>query len=389
MATKGQKRGTAGGGTIRQKGNSWEARITIGRDPGTGKQIQKSIYGKTKTEVRKKMTAALADIDKGLYVEPQKTTVKQWLDEWKMTYKGDKTENTMSKYESDIRLHILPKIGNVQLQALRPHHIQKMLNELADKHSRKSLVCIKGVLSTALHQAYINGLIASNPCEKVTIPKAGNAKREIRPLTQNEINDFLSVIRESNYEDIIKVTLFTGMRMGEVSGLQWRNIDFENGIIIIDHQLKRKRDATYCFSETKTHMIRKIKPAPSVMSLLAQHKKRQAAQRLKAGNQWNEEPFDDLVFVNEFGKFYGSNTLLHNVRKLAARVGVDGFTFHDLRHTFAVTSILAGDDIYTISKTLGHSSIKITLDTYSHYTDDLRNKASMNMENFMQGLSNL
>ena len=236
---------------------------------------------------------------------------------------------------------------------------------------------------------YIDGVIASNPCDKVKIPKAGKVKREIRPLVQSEINSFLSVIKDNPYETIFKVALFTGFRLGEITGLQWHNIDFETGTITVDHQLKRRKDATYYFDETKTHMIRKIKPAPSVIKLLAQHKKTQAAQRLAAGNLWNESSFSDLVFTNELGKFYGANTLLHNVQRLAAKIGVEGFTFHDLRHTFAVTSILAGDDIYTISKTLGHSSIKVTLDTYSHYTDDLRNKASMNMETLLQGLSGL
>lgn len=383
-------RNAQGSGTIRRyNDNLWQARITVGRDPGTGKQKQKSIYGKTQAEVRKKMTAALADLDKGIYIEPQKMTVRQWLTEWMETYNSDLVENTRSKYESDIRVNILPNIGNVQLQALKAHHIQKMLNSLAPNHARKTLVCIKGVLSTALHQAYVNGLIHSNPCDKVTIPKGGNEKREIRPMTQAEINAFLPIIKGSAYEDIIKIALFTGMREGEISGLQWKNIDFEAGTITIDHQLKRTKKGVYYFDETKTHMIRKIKPANTVMKILAQHKKTQAAQQLAAGNLWNEAPFSDLVFTNEFGKHNGANTLLHNVQKLAAKIGVDGFTFHDLRHTFAVTSLLAGDDIYTISKTLGHSSIKITLDTYSHYTDDLRNKASVNMETFMRGLSNL
>ncbi|MBR4359003.1 MAG: site-specific integrase [Clostridia bacterium] len=390
MPKKSNSRASQGSGTIRQrKDGTWEARYTLGRDPGTGKQIQKSIYGKTEAEVRKKLTSTLHQIDDGMYIEPIKMTVGQWLDEWLLTYKADLTEGTRTKYRADIETNIKPYLGSVKLQALNAHQIQKMLNGLKTNHSRKSLVCVKSVLHTALQQAFINGFIAYNPCDKVTVPKGENAKKEINPLTQKQIDDFLAACRGSEYENLFRVALFTGMREGEIMGLQWRNIDFENGVITIDHQLKRTKSAEYYFDETKTHEIRKIKPAPAVMKILSQQKKLQAERRLRAGDLWNEGDFPGLVFTNEFGKHYGKNTMLHNVQKLAERIGVHGFRFHDLRHTFAVSSILAGDDIYTISKTLGHSNIKITLDTYSHYTDDLRNKASLNMEAFMQGLANL
>ena len=390
MPRKSTTRAAKGAGTIRKrKDGTYEARYTVGRDPGTGKQVQKSIYGKTESEVRKKLTAVTNALDENRYIEPSRMSISQWLDEWMETYKGDLTEGTRAKYDADIRVNIKPYIGNVKLQALDAHQIQKMINALKVNHARKSLVCVKSVLHAALQQAYINGYISTNPADKVVIPKGGNAKKEINPLTQKQIDDFLAVIRGSEYEMLFKVALFTGLREGEIMGLQWRNIDFDNGTIIIDHQLKRTKNAQYYFDETKTHEIRKIKPAPAVMKLLAQQKKLQAERRLRAGNLWDEGEFPDLVFTNEYGKHYGKNTMLHNVQKLAEKIGVHGFRFHDLRHTFAVSSILAGDDIYTISKTLGHSNIKITLDTYSHYTDDLRNKASLNMESFMQGLANL
>ena len=385
------KRAAQGSGTIRQRSNgSWEARFTVGRDPGSGRQIQKSVYGKTQKEVRQKMTAALADIDKGTYNSPVKMMVGQWLDEWLNTYKTNVTDSTRHKYETDIRVNIKPYIGCIQLQALTNHDIRKLLNSLASDHSKKSLSCIKGVLHAALEQAYVNGYIVCNPVDKVKeLPKAGNAKRTITPLTAKQIDDFLAVIKGSPYEMIFKVTLFTGLRLGEVSGLQWKNISFTDGTITIDHQMKRSKDGVYYFDETKTHLCRKIKPAPAVIGLLKAQKKIQAEKKLKVGSLWNEEPFSDLVFTNDFGKYYGANTLLHNVQRSAEKIGVTGFTFHDLRHTFAVSALLAGDDIYSISKMLGHSDIKITLNTYSHFTDDLRNKASANMETFIQALSNL
>ena len=336
MAKSGAKRAANGSGSISKRtlngSEYYVARYTVGTDLGTGKQKQKYIYGKSEGEVRKKLTAALHQLDTNTYCEPSKMTVGAWLDEWMQTYKSDLTEGTRTKYSADIRSNIKPYIGSVKLQVLNAHQIQKMMNELKTNHARKSLVCIKSTLHAALQQAYINGFISSNPCDKVVVPKGGNAKKEINPLTASQIDNFLSVIRGSEYELLFKVALFTGMREGEIMGLQWRNIDFDNGVIIIDHQLKRTKNAEYYLDETKTHEIRKIKPAPAVMKLLAQQKKIQAERRLRAGELWNEGNFPGLVFTNEFGKHYGKNTMLHNVQKLAEKIGVKGFRFHDLRH---------------------------------------------------------
>lgn len=393
MAKAGAKRAANGAGSIKKRiinGNEYfVARYTLGTDPGTGRQRQKYIYAKSEGEVRKKLTAALHQLDTNSYIEPSKLTVGDWLDEWMLTYQVDAAEGTRSKYQTDILVSIKPHIGKVKLQALDAHQIQKMINSLKVNHARKSLVCVKSVLHAALQQAYINGYIAVNPADKVVIPKGGNAKKEINPLTQKQIDDFLAVIRGSEYEMLFRVALFTGMREGEVMGLQWDNIDFDNGIITIDHQLKRTKNAEYYLDETKTHEIRKIKPAASVMKLLAQQKKIQAERRLRAGELWCEGKFPGLVFTNEYGKHYGKNTVYHNVQKLAAKIGANGFRFHDLRHTFAVSYLVAGGDIYSLSKVLGHSNIKITCDLYLHFTEDLRDQASSNMESLMQGLANL
>ena len=376
MAKSGAKRAANGSGSIKKrtiKGNEYYVgRYTIGTDPGTGGQKQKYIYGKSEEEVRKKLTAALYQLDTNSYIEPSKMTVGEWLDEWMETYQVDSTEGTQTKYLSDIRVNIKPHIGKVKLQVLDAHQIQKMINALKINHVRKSLVCVKSVLHAALQQAYINGYIAVNPADKVVIPKGGNPKKEINPLTQKQIDNFLAVIRGSEYEMLFRVALFTSMRECEVMGLKWDNIDFDNGIVTIDHQLKRTKDARYYCDETKTHEIRRIKPAASVMKLLAQQQKIQAERRLRAGELWNEEEFPGLVFTNEYGKHYGKNTVYHNVQKLAAKIGVNGFRFHDLRHSFAVSYLVAGGDIYSLSKVLGHSNIKITCDLYLHFTEDLR-----------------
>lgn len=388
MAKGGSKRCANGLGSIRQRPNGrWEARYTLGKDPGTGKQIQKSIYGESEDEVRKKLTAATAAIDQGTYIEPSKVSVGEWLDEWIIVYKSDLTEGARSKYTSDIKNNIKPYIGSIKLQTLNPHQIQKMLNALKAKHAKKSLMCIKGTLHAALQQAYYNGMIASNPADKVTVPKGGIAKRDINPLTQGQVDVFLKCIKGSEYEFVFKAALFTGMREGELMGLCWSDIDFENGTITIDHQMKRGNGGRYYLDETKTHSVRVISPGASVMKMLKDYKKIQSERILRAGNLWDDKEFPGLVFTNAFGKFYGKNTLLHNVSKAAEKAGVKKFRFHDLRHTFATLWLANGGDLFTLSKVLGHSTIRLTSDTYSHYTEDIRGRASQQMEAYMQKLA--
>lgn len=385
------KRNAKGAGMIRQRPDgTWEGRVTIGRDPGTGKQKQKSIYGKTQQEVRKRMTAAIAAIDQGLYAESPKMTVGQWLDIWLAEYTGGIKSGTLDSYKTQVKQNIKPAFGAVKLCELKPHQIQKHYNSLQQRLCGKSIKNVHGVFHKALQQAYLLGYIPLNPTDRVQLPKV--IKKDIRPLTEKQITDFLNVIKGSEYESILKVDLFTGLRQGEIMGLTWDRIDFSNGTILIDRQmrLERKSGGSYLFDTTKTDQIRKIRPAPTVMAILKERKKEQAQARLAAGNQWQpEEGFENLVFTNQFGRHYCKATLTHNVTKFGERIGVNGLRFHDLRHTYAVSSILAGDDIKTISSNLGHTTIAVTMDIYAHFTDDMRNESARRMDEYMKRFSNL
>ena len=385
------KRAAQGSGTIRRYNDTlWQARITLGRDPGTGKQIQKSIYGKTQKEVREKMTALLAEKDKGTYIEPSKMTVRKWLDTWLSDYCGAIKEQTKTQYEQVCRVHLKPKFGAVTLSAIKPHMIQKLYNDLVKGGtSPKTVKNINGVFHKALQQAVLLQYIPINPCNAVQLPKA--VKPDLCVLNEKQIDDFLQAIRGSEYENILKVDLFTGMRQGEIMGLTWDRIDFDAGTILIDRQmiLERKRGGIYKFDSTKTEKSRKLKPAPFVMNILRECRKQQIQDKLKAGALWDDGGFPDLVFTNHFGQHFGRTTLTRNVSEIGKKIGVPGFRFHDLRHTYAVASIRAGDDLKTISSNLGHATIAITMDVYAKYTTDMMNASSDRMEQYSKRFANL
>ena len=377
------KKAVSGNGSIRQRPDGrWEGRISLGRD-GSGKRLQKSFYGDSQEEVARKIRQATAQIDEGTFVAPSKMTVKAWLEIWLEEYTGGIKENTLVSYRIQVEKNILPYIGAIKLSALQPHNIQKAMNAIHKRPlSAKSVKNVFGVLHKALAQAVLNGYISKNPCDGVQLPRV--ERKDISPLGEDEIRAFLKAISGHKNETLFKVALFTGMRQAELMGLQWRHVDFNAGTIIVCQQLihEKKKQGIYKFAPTKTDNIRKITPAPIVMQWLHQLKKTQAAQRLAMGNQWDTS-LPDLVFTNEFGKNMSNTTLTHQVKRLAGAIGKQGFRFHDLRHSYAVAAIRAGDDMKTISSNLGHATISITMDVYASFTDDMAKASASRMNDYI------
>ena len=233
-----------------------------------------------------------------------------------------------------------------------------------------------------MSQAVVNGYIAKNPCDGVQLPRV--EKKEISPLNEAEIRAFLTEIQGHKNEMVFKVALFTGMRQGELMGLQWQNVDFKAGTILVCQQLihEKKKGGIYKIAPTKSDGIRKITPAPIVMNWLKDVKKQQNVQRLSKGAAWIEE-IPDLVFTDEFGRNLSNTTLTHEVKSIGKKIGKDGFRFHDLRHSYAVAAIRAGDDMKTVSSNLGHTTISITMDIYASFTEDMAKASASRMNAYI------
>ena len=386
-----------GEGSIRQRSDgTWEARVTTGHNPGTGKAIRRSVYGKTQAEVRKKMTEIISSVDKGTYSAPTKMRVQDWLDTWLRDYTGGIKDQSRLKYGEAIEVHLKPAFGAILLSNLKPHMIQKFYNDLSKNGGRngtgfapKSIKNLNGIFHKALQQAVSLQYIPSNPCDLIQLPKV--VKPDLKTLNEAEINCFLKEIQGSDYETILKVALFTGMRLGEIMGMTWDRIDFEQGTLLIDRQLifETKKGGKYLFAPTKTDRIRKLRPAPFVMSILKERRKQQIEDRLAAGDLWSEGDFSGLVFTNRFGQHFGRNSVSRSASRAARAIGVPGFRFHDLRHSYAVSSIRAGDDMKTISSNLGHSTVALTMDVYAAYTSDMAKDSADRMEAYSKRFSNL
>ena len=393
MATRKTK-GAKGGGTIRQRPDGrWEARYTFGIDPGTGKQIQKSVYGKTQKEVAQNLRQITAEIDAKTYVAPCKLSISEWMSIWAQDYLVGVKASTAYLYRRTIELYIDPHLGHIRLDALNAHAVQHFYNELAKPSkpdaaplSAKSIKNIHGVLHKALQQAVLLNYIRYNPTTACVLPKI--VKKEIHPLTDQQTAQLLNLLKGSKYEIPLTVDLFTGLREGELLGLIWDCVDFEKGTILVNKQLRRsqRKGGTYYFSPPKNNKSRTITPAPYVMKLLQAQKVQQARQRLMAGPAWEDS---GLVFTNEFGRYISYRAIFDSFKRIVKRIGLSDARIHDLRHTYAVNCIRAGDDIKTVQSNLGHATAAFTLDVYGHFTDDMRSVSAQRMEGFIANVLNL
>ncbi len=396
MPRKSNTRAAQGSGTIRQRPDGrWEARFTIGRDPGTGRQIQRSVYGATQQEVRKKLAEAVAALDAGNYFEPSKMTLGRWVEIWLQEYMGDKKYLTVKHYKAQCRAHIVPSLGAVKLSELTTPQIQSFYNGLQrGGMAAKSVRNVHGILTKCLSTAVQVGYLRDNPASRVTLPKV--EKKEIRPLSDEQVKAFLTVSAGDEYEIILKTILFTGLREAEATGLTWDCIDFKAGTIKVCKQLQKRpqQDGGFTFAPLKNNKTRIIKPAPFVLSLLERRRREQVEQRFRAGELWTgwsnaEERKTALVFTTATGGNLSPQTVYNHYKKLARKIGAPDSRVHDLRHTFAVLSLQNGDDVKTVQGNLGHSTAAFTLDVYGHVSERMKEDSAARMEAYIAGLGNL
>lgn len=384
-------RNAQGGGTIRQRSDGrWEARFTVGRDPGTGKQIQRSLYGSTQRDVRQKLAQAVAELDAGTYQAPSKMTVGQWLDIWTAEYLNHVRPRTVEAYKCQIRNHIRPALGAIRLEALTAPMIQGFYNGMGkvsgDKPglSAKSIKNVHGILHKALQQAVTVGYLRFNPADACTLPRVEH--KELRPLDEADTARFIEAVKGHRYETLFLVTLFTGMREGEVLGLTWDCVDFQLGTVTVNKQLQKTTTggSVYTLVPTKNGRGRVVAPAPFVMSLMQSQRRRQLEWKLRAGPIWEDS---GLVFTDEAGGHLCHHTVYQNYKRVVASIGIPSARFHDLRHSFAVASIRAGDDIKTVQGNLGHATASFTLDVYGHVTDQMKQASAARMEQYIKNVA--
>ena len=399
MPKKKNSRAAHGDGTIRQRPDGrWEARYSVGRDPGTGKQIQKSVYGVTQDEVRKKLKEITKTIDDGTYTEPSKLPLGQWLDIWLAEYTSNVKETTRKSYTHNITKHIKPALGAVPLQKLNAHTIQGFYNGLSENGrilqkgqtkeapaglSAKTIRNIHVVLHKALKQAVLLSYIKSNPAAACTLPRV--EKKDMKILHDEQLPAFIRAVENHRYKVLFLTALFTGARRGEILGMSWDCIDFKNKTILISKQLQReqKKGGKLKLVSIKNDKQRRISPPDTVFQLLKEHRVKQMKSKLSIGSLWADS---GLVFTNDIGGPLDADAVYKAYKKFLSENDLPDIRFHDLRHTAATLMLQNGDDIKTVQESLGHGSAGFTLDVYGHVTDKMKRDSADRMEAYIQSI---
>ncbi len=370
-----------GEGSIRQRPNGkYEGRIMV-----NGKQF--SVIGDTTEEVQAKLYKIRNPLSYVGSIKPDEMTLADFIEQWQGTYTRDIKRSTMQRYEMDIRLHILPLLGDCKLKELKPVQITQLYNWAQDQGlSHKSIKNLHGTLHRILQDAVDNEYMTKNVADRAKIPKAMKAAKEMRPLKDTEVPLFIQAIKGHQFEALYFVALFTGMRESELIGLTWDCIDWENNRIRIYRQLPREREKGIAdtFTSLKNGKSREIAPAAKVFSVLRTVKAEQAEKKLKAGGKWNNE--EGFVFTYENGEHVNGRTVYNNFKSIVSSLGVAEVRFHDLRHTYATIALQEGVDVKTVSHNLGHATVAFTLDRYGHVSERMKDDSAEKMDRFIANL---
>ena len=382
-----KKRGQGEGTISKRPDGSWWGRITIGVDKD-GKQKRKAFYGKTRADVQKKITAALNDINMGSYVNTPNVTLGSWLDTWFNEYAANSVKHsTKVSYDGIINKHIKPHLGRMKLTDIRPDNIQKFYNDKLENGrvdgegglSPKTIKNIHNMLHKALQQALENGLINKNPSDFVSTPKI--TKKEMRVLSPEE---HLKIV-EASYGDkfglIVRLGLETGMRLGELAALQWQDVDFADCSLSVNRNLNRlknydaniKSKTVIVLGEPKTkNSKRSIPLSDKMLNEFKDVQLKQAEAKQTWAEGYKEQGF---IFASEFGDCIEPRTFQDAFKRILKDADIKDANFHALRHTFATRALEAGIPAKIVSEILGHSSVNITLDLYSHVSLDTKREA--------------
>jgi len=360
--------------TKRSEG-SYSIVLDVGTDPATGRRKQQRVTVRgTKKDAEKRLAELFHQLDTGTFTKPSKDTLSDFLSRWLQDYaKPHLTPRAYERYESIIRVHLTPSLGSIPLTEVRPDHIQKhytaMLN---DGLSARTVRYHHVILHVALQSAVKWGLVPRNVADAVDPPRPGHT--EMHTWNENEIAQFLDGIKDSQYYTLFYTALFTGMRRSELLGLTWQDIDLLYSVISVNRGLHHLSDGSYVFTEPKSAKSKRtIALPPSAILVLKAHYDNQKLERDMVGKPLSDT---DLVFSTIEGKPLRPNTITRAWETLAARYGVKVIRFHDARHTHASIMLKQGIHPKIVQERLGHSSIAVTLDTYSHVAPGLQESAA-------------
>ncbi|MFC2042406.1 tyrosine-type recombinase/integrase [Chloroflexota bacterium] len=366
-------------GSIITRGNSYRIAVSLGKESKTGKYKQyfeTLPQGSSKKDAQRRLRELLTQLDKGTFCQPGKVTVAEYLETWLRDYcRANLAPNTTQTYEFFVHKHIIPVIGNHPLSQLKSSDLQRLYSNKISTGRRdgtgglgsRSVRYIHITMHRALKSAVKLGLIARNVADSVDVPK--DSSREMQIMSESDIHLLLEMVQHTPngmlYYPLFYTLLFTGMRRSEALALRWSDIDLLACQLSVNRTMHQLHNRQIIFGKPKTDKGRRlIALTPSTVSVLKEHKESQNQTRKSLGLPPLTD--DDLVFSQYDGKPLLPDSVTQAWRHTARRSGLRGIRLHDCRHTHA--SLLLKQNVHpvVVAQRLGHASVQITMDTYSH-----------------------
>ena len=373
------KRGNGEGSISRRSDGRWQACITLGRNDN-GKLRRQYFYGKTRKEVADKTNEAIKKIHQNSFIDRKDNpSVGAWLFEWLWSYKRSSVKpKTFDQYETLARIHLQPQIGEIKLVDLTTDHVQRLINRMHKAGlSRRTIELTKVVLHAALKQAQRNKLVFENVCDNVVLPRKETAA--IRVLDIDEQSRLIDALEENYIGRGLLLALYTGMRRGEVLALKWDDYDKEKGYISVNKSLGRVR--TYSENGNKTELVvgtpktekskRIIPLVDKAVELLEKHRICQNKYRELVGNFYEDH---GLIFSSSNGGYMDPGNFNRKLNKVTKELGMESLSPHVLRHSFATRGLEAEVSLKAMQELLGHSSITVTGNIYTHLLEEQKRK---------------
>ncbi len=335
--TKQKQRGHGEGSIYQRPDGRWVGQISL----EDGKR--KYLYGKTRKEVADKLHQALQEQKQGILATGPQQKLRDYLEYWL----------------EEVRKPALKLSSYLRYRTLLNKHI---------------------LLHKALHDAAQSNLLARNVCDHLSLPRV--EKYETHTLSEQQAQKLLEIVQGHQLEALFILALTTGMRRGELIGLRWQDVSFEHRSISIHRTVSYVARRGFLVSEPKTATSRrKIVIPPFLIELLKQHQENQRGIRVKAGTLWMNH---DLVFCNAHGEFINPASLIWTFRNFLAKAGLERIRFHDLRHSAATILLTMGVHPKVVQELLGHSSIRVTMDIYSHVLPSIQAEATEKLGELFQ-----
>ncbi|MFD8475248.1 site-specific integrase [Streptomyces globisporus] len=376
MAPK--KRNPNGAGSIwRRKDGRYEARVYVPQPDGTRKR--KTVYGSTWDECDTKRQELVLRDRQGVPTPTRSAKLSEWLPYWLEEFvRDDRKKTTYAKYETHVRRYLIPHIGSKRLETLGAADVRRMLAAVTAQASAASAKESHRVLRSAITAACREELITRNVVKLVPAPRVES--RELKPWDLEETTTFLEAARKDPLYAAFVLAVALGLRRGEVLGLRWSDIDLERRTLTVRNQIQRVQKELYADS-TKNRRTRAIPVPLMCVAPLRWQRLRQATQRLAAGKAWHDS---DYVFTTRTGRSIEPRNLSRSFERVTADAGLRRIRLHDARHGCATLLFAAGVPARVVMEILGHSQIAVTMNIYTHVSDEHRREAMGHMDRLLR-----